>query len=140
MAALDRIKRAAAAWVLQAAGRARANRRRFYQGATGLRILTFHRVPAAQVASFRRIVRWCARRFDLAGPEDADRVAEGTFRPGPRDKVLLTFDDGHQEDHAQARWLAEKSARNRRMPRLPSSDSMPIRGSRKAGSSAMARR
>ncbi len=57
---------------------------------------------------FERFVDWGAERFEIAAPEAVDGLAASPAEPGNRDRLLFTFDDGHQEDFEVARWLAER--------------------------------
>ena len=104
----DWIKWAAAGTLLRLAGRPERNRARFYDGAHGLRILTLHAMSGREVDHFRRIVDWCAERYEIVGPEAADRLFEGRLEPAARDRVLFTFDDGHERDFPVAEWLAQR--------------------------------
>lgn len=105
---IDWIKRAAAGHLLRLAGRPEKNRRQLYGGATGLRILTLHAMEGKEVEHFKRVVDWCGTRFELARPADVDAMVKGQFRPGKRDKLLFSFDDGHAQDFPVAEWLADQ--------------------------------
>jgi peptidoglycan/xylan/chitin deacetylase (PgdA/CDA1 family) len=87
------------------------NRERYYGAATGLRILNFHGLTGAEVERFRRVVDYCGTSFDMAAPEDVDAFLEGRLADSPRDRVLLTFDDGYVEHYDAARWLADTGLR-----------------------------
>lgn len=104
-------KRLAAAVVTRLTGKARRNRATYWQGSTGLRILLLHAMNDGEFDRFRRVVDWCDSRFDRAVPEDTDDLVAGRFAPGPRDKLLWTFDDGHARDHRAAEWLAGRGIR-----------------------------
>lgn len=102
------LRRAAASIVLAATGRVRKNRSRFWGGRTGLRIALLHAMSPREFDRFRRIVDWCESRFEFAEPSDADALLEGRFRSGARDKLLFSFDDGHERDFPVAEWLARR--------------------------------
>ena len=102
------LKRLAAAVVTGLSQKARRNRERYWRGSTGLRILLLHAMNDAELGRFRRVVDWCDDRFDRATPADVDDLIAGRFRPGPRDKLLWTFDDGHERDFIAAEWLARR--------------------------------
>lgn len=105
-------KRWAAGTLLRMSGRPERNRRRLYNGAFGLRIVTFHDVPEGrEFDAFTRIVSWCAERYDVAGPEAAAQASEGHLKTAGRDKLLVTFDDGHVDNFLAARWLAGRDIR-----------------------------
>lgn len=105
---VERVKRWAGAHWLRTLGRVAADRRELYGGATGLRAVTFHETLPGYLPTLQRVVDWCRRRFELATPEDADALFEGRFRPGARDRMLVTFDDGLESNHRAARWLADQ--------------------------------
>jgi peptidoglycan/xylan/chitin deacetylase (PgdA/CDA1 family) len=108
---IDWIKRATAGHLLRLTRRPEQNRQRLYGGRTGLRILTLHAMEGREVEHFKSIVDWCGTRFDMARPEDVDALVEGRLRPGKRDRLLFTFDDGHAQDYPVAEWLAEQGIR-----------------------------
>lgn len=105
------LKRATAGLVLGAVGRARRNRQRFYDGRSGLRILTFHAMDDGEFDDFRRFMDWCRERFVFCGPEAVDELPEASAVDYPRDRLLVTVDDGHREDHRTAAWLADRGIR-----------------------------
>lgn len=88
-------------------GQVERNRRHIYGGAVGLRMVTFHDTPPSQLEHVRRVVAWASERFELARPETVDELVEGRYRPGPRDALLITLDDGLSSNYEAARWLAE---------------------------------
>lgn len=96
---------AALSWRL--AGRAERNRRALYGGAFGLRVVTFHDTPPDKLEPVRRLVGWASGRFEMARPEAADALVAGRHRPGPRDALLVTLDDGFASNYEAARWLAD---------------------------------
>ena len=102
---MSRAQRWVAAQLWRASGRPVTDRELLYDGATGLRIVTFHETPPEQLERLRRIVDWCRTRFPMASPADVDRLVAGRWRTGP-DRVLLTFDDGYESNFEAARWLA----------------------------------
>lgn len=102
------LKRLAAAVATKLTRQAQRNRERFWRGSTGLRILLLHSMNDAELGRFRRVAEWCDDRFDRAAPADVDDLIAGRFRPGPRDKLLWTFDDGHERDFIAAEWLARR--------------------------------
>ena len=87
---IDMWKRGVAAALLRLTGRPRRNRARFWQGATGLRILTTHAMEAESRERYFRIVEWCMEHFDIAEPADVDALVDGRFQAARRDKVLST--------------------------------------------------
>lgn len=105
---MSTMQRWGAACLWKATGRAAANRRALYGGATGLRILCFHETSPRELATLQRLVGWCRARFELASPADADDLLAGRWRTSGRDRVLLTFDDGLASNHAAAAWLARE--------------------------------
>ncbi|MFH1747431.1 MAG: polysaccharide deacetylase family protein [Planctomycetota bacterium] len=102
------LKRSVVATWLRATGRPRRNRERYWQNSHGLRLLTAHAGGAAQRERLYCIVEWCGEHFDLAEPGDVDDLVAGRFQAGQRDKILFTFDDGHERFYPVAEWLARK--------------------------------
>jgi hypothetical protein len=102
---MSRAQRWIAAQLWRASGRPVTDRELLYDGATGLRIVTFHQTPPEQLERLRRIVDWCRTRFPMASPADVDDLFAGRWRAGP-DRLLLTFDDGYESNFETARWLA----------------------------------
>ena len=94
---MSRAQRWVAAQLWRASGRPVTDRELLYDGATGLRIVTFHETPPEQLERLRRIVDWCRTRFPMASPADVDGLVAGRWRTGP-DRVLLTFDDGYESN------------------------------------------
>lgn len=70
-------------------------------------MITFHETLPAELERVQRVVDWCRSRFPMASPSDADDLFAGRWRPGPADRVLLTFDDGLASNYQAARWLSE---------------------------------
>jgi peptidoglycan/xylan/chitin deacetylase (PgdA/CDA1 family) len=64
-----------------------------------------------ELERFRRTIDWCSERFDFAEPGEIDALLDGSWSPGPRDRVLVTFDDGHERDFPVAEWLANRGIR-----------------------------
>ncbi len=91
--------------------RAARNRRRLYQGETGLRIVTFHHTGPHEMEQLRRLVAWARGRMELGEPEDADDLVAGRWRRRRSDRLLLTFDDGLESNFEAARWLAAQEIR-----------------------------
>lgn len=91
--------------------RAGRNRRTYYNGTNGLRILNFHAIPAADVSRFRAIVDWSLEHFEVADPGDVDAVHDGTPTTWARDKIAFTFDDGYEDHFESARWLSDRGIR-----------------------------
>jgi peptidoglycan/xylan/chitin deacetylase (PgdA/CDA1 family) len=96
---------ALAQWWL-ASGRAEKDRQELYGGSRGLRVVTFHETRDEELGQVKQIVAWCRQHFQMATPADADEVFAGRWRPGSRDTVLLTFDDGLSSNFQAAVWLA----------------------------------
>jgi peptidoglycan/xylan/chitin deacetylase (PgdA/CDA1 family) len=96
---------------LEALGRSRTDRQRLYGGAHGLRILVFHDLSGAEFDHFRALVEWALERMDPGVPEDADALLEGRFPPPPRDRLLLSFDDGFESHFRAAEWMARRGLR-----------------------------
>lgn len=103
----DSAVRFLAAMGLRSLGRVATDRERLYDGATGLRILVFHDLDRTAFGKFRRLVDWCRDRFTMAAPEDVDALLVGHFEPAPRDKILITFDDGNESNYQAAEWMAQ---------------------------------
>jgi hypothetical protein len=106
---LDRFltaRRCVGGFWLRLSGQAARNHKRYYQSLTGLRILAFHGTPDKALPHFQRLVSWCADTFEVGYPEDVDNLVRGCFRPTRRDKVLVTLDDGHENNFRAAEWLA----------------------------------
>ncbi|MBX6321655.1 MAG: polysaccharide deacetylase family protein [Rhodospirillaceae bacterium] len=95
---------AGAAGYCRAAGSAARARRRLYDGAAGLRILTLHETRGAwQLDRLHHLVDRLAEGFDFATPEDAAAFDRGDgVRPDGRDALLMTFDDGHADNYDAA--------------------------------------
>ena len=102
----ERAERWAGAQWWRVSGRAARNREEMYGGATGLRVITFHETLSEELKHVKRVVDWCRGRFPMASPAEADDLFAGRWRPGPTDRVLLTFDDGLSSNHEAARWLS----------------------------------
>lgn len=100
------VRWAAAQWH-QLSRRPERNRQRYYAGATGLRMLTFHALPKAAFPRFQGLVEWCLQEYAVTAPDLVDTLPEGRWRHSPCDQILLTFDDGYDNHYAAARWLAD---------------------------------
>jgi peptidoglycan/xylan/chitin deacetylase (PgdA/CDA1 family) len=74
-------------------------------------MLVFHQVFPEHRERFEQLIRWCKQTFEMAGPEDADKLVDGKFEPGQRDKLLITLDDGFSNNYDVGRWLAERGIR-----------------------------
>lgn len=105
------VMRWAAAQVWKATGRLGKDREELYGGATGLRAITFHETRDQELAKLRQVVEWCLDAFPMATPAHAAGLFDGSFRPGPRDRMLITFDDGLSSNYEAAVWLERKSVR-----------------------------
>lgn len=108
MLPLRTAKRWLAGWWLTAIRQAARNRRQLDGGRTGLRIGLSHNVYPGEFDDFRRLVDRCREDFDVGTPADVDALLAGTFRSGVRDRLLLTFDDGNDNNYQVAVWLAEQ--------------------------------
>lgn len=97
-----------AAHVYWALGFPRRNAARLYGGRRGLRIATLHDTSALFMPGFTRLLDWCEEWFDHGTVGDAAALARGDFVPGSRDKLLFTFDDGHDNNIRAAQLLAER--------------------------------
>ena len=117
---MSRAQRWVAAQLWRASGRPVTDRELLYDGATGLRIVTFHETPPEQLERLRRIVDWCGTRFPMASPADVDGLVAGRWRTGP-DRVLLTFDDGYESNFEAAVILLFTSVARRGFEPLTSS-------------------
>lgn len=93
----------------QLSGLAQRNRRKLYPRSHGLRMVTLHETRGAeQMDRLKRLVDNCERHFDWATPNDVVALCDGTFAPRERNKLLLTFDDGHCDNFYAASYLATK--------------------------------
>jgi peptidoglycan/xylan/chitin deacetylase (PgdA/CDA1 family) len=52
------------------------------------------------------VVDWWREHAAMAVPADVDDLVAGRWRTEPRDRLLITFDDGLGSNHAAAAWLA----------------------------------
>lgn len=104
---IRRLERWAAAQWWRACGRVERDRQQLYGGAHGLRIVCFHETLAEELRQVQRVVEFCRARFEMASPADADDLFAGRFRESPRDRMLITFDDGLSSNYEAAKWLAE---------------------------------
>ncbi|MCA9103464.1 MAG: polysaccharide deacetylase family protein [Planctomycetales bacterium] len=102
------LKRLAAAEAMRLTRRPERNRRRFFAGQRGLRMLVFHQVFPEYRRHFEQLIEWCQATFDMAGPHDVDALHDGTFTVGKRDKLLVTFDDGFANNFDVGCWLARR--------------------------------
>lgn len=105
------VRRWVAAQWWKASGRLSKDREELYGGATGLRAITFHETRDNELAKMREVVEWCLDAFPMATPEQAAGLFDGTFRPGPLDRMLITFDDGLSSNYEAAAWLERKGVR-----------------------------
>jgi peptidoglycan/xylan/chitin deacetylase (PgdA/CDA1 family) len=103
---MERVQRWAAAQWWRASGRVARDRDELYRGSTGLRVVCFHETLPEELEQVKRVVDWCRSRFPMASPADADEILAGRWRPGPVDRVLITFDDGLGSNFEAARWLS----------------------------------
>jgi peptidoglycan/xylan/chitin deacetylase (PgdA/CDA1 family) len=71
--------------------------------ANHLRILMYHDVPSEALSIFDSHVEWLAERFEIISPTDFVTGASKSHRP----KVLLTFDDGCQDNYELVAPLLE---------------------------------
>jgi len=60
-----------------------------------LRILMYHDVPCEVIPTFESHLQWLAERFEIITPKDFMTGSSRSQRP----KVLLTFDDGCQDNY-----------------------------------------
>lgn len=102
---LGRLARWMAARFWMATGRGEENRREYFGGASGLRIVAFHETPPRQLDELRRLVEWTQERFTMAEPADVDALVAGRWSSGG-DRVLFTCDDGMATNHAAAELLS----------------------------------
>lgn len=84
------------------------NSARLYDGRRGLRIATLHDTGTLLMPGFRRLLDWCEQRFERGTAADAAALVRGAFVPGKCDKLLFTFDDGHDNNLLAAQLLAER--------------------------------
>lgn len=68
-----------------------------------LRILMYHDVPSEVLAIFNSHLKWLAERFEIISPTDFGTGRSENKRP----KVLLTFDDGCQDNYESVAPLLE---------------------------------
>ncbi|MAX26353.1 MAG: hypothetical protein CMJ19_17815 [Phycisphaeraceae bacterium] len=92
----------------QLTNRVEKNRQMFYNGAHGLRIVTFHGTNTHEFAQFEQIAQWCISHFDMATPQDADAMFAGQPYKHHHDQLLFTFDDGWQSNYKAAKWLHDR--------------------------------
>jgi peptidoglycan/xylan/chitin deacetylase (PgdA/CDA1 family) len=96
----------------QLSGLGQRNRRMLYPDTQGLRMVTLHETRGTeQMDRLKRLVDYCEQHFDWGTPDDVVSLCAGTFVPGDRDHVLLTFDDGHGDNFDAASYLATKGIR-----------------------------
>jgi len=97
-----------AAHVYRVLGFPRRNSARLYAGCHGLRIATLHDSATLLLPGFTRLLDWCEEHFEHGSADDAAALVRGAFVPGKRDKLLFTFDDGHDNNILAAQLLAER--------------------------------
>jgi peptidoglycan/xylan/chitin deacetylase (PgdA/CDA1 family) len=68
-----------------------------------LRILMYHDVPSEVLPAFKSQLKWLTQRFEIITPKD---FVTGNSR-GERPKVLLTFDDGCEDNYEVVAPLLE---------------------------------
>jgi len=68
-----------------------------------LRVLMYHDVPTELLPTFESHLKWLAQRFEIIDPKD---LVAGTSL-GERPKVLLTFDDGCEDNYELVAPLLE---------------------------------
>lgn len=103
---IDRTMRAAAAHYWRLSNRNKINKNLLYRGENGIRSVTFHDIPDHRFGKFKNIVNWCSSKFRMAAPSDALQMLDGTLTSrAVEDSMLITFDDGHADNHRAAEWL-----------------------------------
>ena len=103
---IDKIIRASAAQFWRISFRNMRNRNRLYMGEHGIRSITFHDIPESRLNDFKRIIDWCRNNYRIARPSDAERMLDGKLtHRATEDSILITFDDGHADNHRTAEWL-----------------------------------
>lgn len=106
---IDGLQRWAAAQWWRASGRVEHDRRELYGGARGLRVICFHETLERDLDRVKRVIEFCRNRFQIASPADVDDLFAGRARNGPKDRMLVTFDDGLASNYQAARWLADNA-------------------------------
>lgn len=101
----DYLTRIAASAVWQFSGKPEKNRKALYNGAHGLRILTFHGTPESQFPRFKRIINQVSKTHEFIDPDEVDGILSETLSA---DKFLLTFDDGYGSNFLAAKWLTSR--------------------------------
>lgn len=66
-----------------------------------LRVLLYHDIPAENLGTFARQLRWLARRWDFVSPKQFEAMMAGEEAVCGR-KLLLTFDDGYASNRIVA--------------------------------------
>ncbi|MGE0446657.1 MAG: polysaccharide deacetylase family protein, partial [Vicinamibacterales bacterium] len=90
------------------AGCARRNRAG-YGTVPGLRLAVLHAEDTDRPDAWWRLIEACAKRFELASPDDLVDLAGG--RPPAGDKLLFTMDDGHARTFQPLAQLAQRGIR-----------------------------
>ena len=97
---------------LQSSNSGRRNRRDFYQGAHGLRMIALHETRGRQhLDRLKLLVEYCMSNFEMGSPDDIVALSEGRYVSGDRDRVIFTFDDGHADNFDAATFLESKGLR-----------------------------
>lgn len=97
---------------LQTSGTARRNRQRLYQGAHGLRIIAMHETRGPkQLDRLKHFVEFARKHFVMATPDDVTVLSAGQLGSTNKDRLLLTFDDGHADNFEAAQYLASQNLR-----------------------------
>ncbi len=98
---------------LQASGAAQRNRQRLYQGALGLRMIAMHETRGhKQLVRLKYFVEFAHKHFVMATPDDVMVLSAGQLASSTnKDRLLLTFDDGHADNFEAAQYLASQNLR-----------------------------